>query len=53
MEIPYRVQIVLSKPINPYGTAQFRCLQPADYLRECGYVVQVDQLYNTTPLSEG
>jgi len=47
------VQIVSSKPINSFGTTQFRCLQTAEYLRTYGYQVNVGHIYEANPIKRG
>lgn len=43
------IQIVSKHPISSHGTTQLRCNQPAEYLREAGYTVSVETIYQTWP----
>jgi len=47
------IQFISSKPVKPYGTTQLRCLQPAEFLRRCGWNVEVGNIRKVTPIRSG
>jgi glycosyltransferase involved in cell wall biosynthesis len=44
-----KVQIVSKHIINPFGTTQLRCIQPAEYLISHGIKVSLGRLYRSIP----
>lgn len=45
------IQIISKYQIAPHGTTQLRCVQPGEVLRNAGFSVTVQHLYNAMPIA--